>query len=150
MVGNKSKPFQTIRHAVDVAAELGISKVKIASRGTDAGGTVAVYSEVIAVKDGVSVYGGYKGETNGSPDFSESTRSITANRTKVQGNYWCTLASTGTLYNPTTVEGLYILGSNVTFTDSTTLGIINTAAAVAILSNNGVKLTIKNCSIQGR
>ena len=146
MVGNKSKPFQTIRHAVDIADELGISKVKIASRGTDSGGTVAVYGEVVSVKDGVSLYGGYKGAANGAPDFSETSRSITANPTKVQGNYWCTLSSTGTLYSPTAVEGLYILGSNVPYTDST-LGITNTAAAAAILSNNGVKLTIKNCSI---
>lgn len=96
-VGNKVKPFQTLRTAISTAKPLGKS-VKVASRGSSA----QAYAESITLADGVSMYGGY------TPAFTETLRNGATNVTAITSS---AIPVIGTSIAKTTIfDGFKVIG----------------------------------------
>ena len=100
VVGNISKPYQTIAGAMSAAVSLGKKDVRIASR--DAGGTA--YTETFMIKDGINLHGGY--------NATFTTQDMVNNKTVVN--------TTGSMvvfgrdvFQPTLIEG-FVFGNTGT------------------------------------
>ncbi|MDH5720171.1 MAG: hypothetical protein OEZ13_06040 [Spirochaetia bacterium] len=97
-VGTKSNPYKSISYALSRASVLGIYEVRVASRDTI--GTP--YEEIIAIRDGINIYGGYY------VDFS--TRDF-ANPTVVSSNS-SFVAFAQNIFMTTVIDGFVFINNS--------------------------------------
>ena len=132
-VGNKSKPFQTLSHALSDAVGDGIALVRVATRNVLPGDDFA-YKEIVTLISGVSITGGY------ASDFATAPDPVAHKTTVSSGTSTYTLVAVG-LTAPVTVDGLHIVGASVGPDQGTTYGLY-----VASCAEN---LTVQHCTIEG-
>ncbi len=135
-VGNRSKPLRSIRGAINDAADLRMSAVAIAARGSGAGN--AAYVEMIEMEDGVSLYGGYDGA------FDEAARDPNTYETILQ-SVWNIGITAEYLTSNTQVDGIII---RETEADDYTYGIISQYCSGTLKINN-CKVQVSGSSSEG-
>ena len=131
MAGNISRPYQTIMAGIAEANRMSLYTVRVAAR-QESPGVFLEYNEIVVLREGVSLYGGY------GPDFSEAGRDAAGNRTIITGR-----------------DGMAVKASSIamsTVFDGFVVGLQDdgvTSYAVYATSNPVNSLTIKNCEITG-
>ncbi|HOW82328.1 MAG TPA: hypothetical protein PK573_07205, partial [Spirochaetota bacterium] len=104
--GNLDSPYQTINRALAEAYRLGISKVRVASRGEISAGNFAAYEEYFVFREGVSVQGGFNADFSERHDFSTGLEN-NPYETRLEGKYSQSI-KIEEIYSPTLIEGLSI------------------------------------------
>lgn len=134
--GNIDSPYQTINRAMAEAYKLGISTVKVASRGEISAGNFAAYEEYFSFKDGVSLQGGWSSDFTVRHDFSAG---IDDNdyETKLAGKY----------YQPMKIEDIYTATLIEGFVLNPYLDGVAYNTGGFIIENCGRDLIIRYCKI---
>ncbi|HPI91417.1 MAG TPA: hypothetical protein PK859_19075 [Spirochaetota bacterium] len=132
--GNIDNPYQTINRAMAEAYRLGISTVKVASRGEISAGNFAAYEEYFILKDGVNILGGYNPDFSIRHDFNTGLEN-NPYETRLEGKYNQNITIEN-IFAPTLIEGITIRTENNTGLEVKKSGCELVISKSIIISNN--------------